>query len=248
LAPLPKDIHNVLDIGTGTGIWAIEFADEFPSAAVLGIDLSPIQPEYVPINCSFRVDNAEHEWPSNEVYDLIHTRAMLAAIADWPKLFGQAFAHLRPGGYLEMHDFCLPSKVFGDTPSPDSRFMQYSDHITTALGSIGKNMAAPKLWKAQLEAAGFVDVHAKWFHWPVGTWAKGKKNKLLGKMLWQDFFHGIDTVAPLLSKILGWDEERVGTFLEETREEMKAEKYNIYMEVGYFYARKPETRSESAAE
>ena len=44
LAPVPKDSQNVLDIGTGTGIWAIDFADEYPSAKVVGTDLSPIQP------------------------------------------------------------------------------------------------------------------------------------------------------------------------------------------------------------
>ena len=44
LAPIPSDVQNVLDVGTGTGIWAIDFADEYPSASVIGTDLSPIQP------------------------------------------------------------------------------------------------------------------------------------------------------------------------------------------------------------
>ena len=43
-APITKHPQRVLDIGTGTGIWAIDFADEFPSAEVIGNDLSPIQP------------------------------------------------------------------------------------------------------------------------------------------------------------------------------------------------------------
>ena len=34
LAPLQDDIQNILDIGTGTGIWAIDMADKFPSASV----------------------------------------------------------------------------------------------------------------------------------------------------------------------------------------------------------------------
>lgn len=37
-APL-KNPQRVLDIATGTGIWAIEFAEENPSAVVLGTDL-----------------------------------------------------------------------------------------------------------------------------------------------------------------------------------------------------------------
>jgi len=47
LAPLPPVISNVLDLGTGTGIWAIDFADENPNAVVTGTDLSPIQPNWV---------------------------------------------------------------------------------------------------------------------------------------------------------------------------------------------------------
>jgi tRNA1(Val) A37 N6-methylase TrmN6 len=43
VAPLDKP-QRILDIGTGTGIWAIDIADQFPEAEVIGTDLSPIQP------------------------------------------------------------------------------------------------------------------------------------------------------------------------------------------------------------
>jgi methylase of polypeptide subunit release factors len=40
-APIPKEkqLHRVLDVGTGTGIWAIDFADEHPESEV-GFPLS----------------------------------------------------------------------------------------------------------------------------------------------------------------------------------------------------------------
>lgn len=45
LAPIdPDECRYVLDLGTGTGIWAIDFADAHRSAEVTGVDLSPIQP------------------------------------------------------------------------------------------------------------------------------------------------------------------------------------------------------------
>lgn len=47
MAPLrKKSVRRALDVGTGTGLWAIEFGDMFPDALVTGIDLSPVQPEW----------------------------------------------------------------------------------------------------------------------------------------------------------------------------------------------------------
>ncbi|KAF9883763.1 hypothetical protein FE257_002829 [Aspergillus nanangensis] len=36
--------RRVLDVGTGTGIWAMEMAQDFPNTEIIGTDLSPIQP------------------------------------------------------------------------------------------------------------------------------------------------------------------------------------------------------------
>lgn len=46
LAPVPAKPQRILDIGTGTGIWAIEMGDRYPDAEILGNDLSPIQPRW----------------------------------------------------------------------------------------------------------------------------------------------------------------------------------------------------------
>ena len=45
LAPIDKPA-TILDIGTGTGIWAIEMGDDFPDSEILGTDLSPTQPTW----------------------------------------------------------------------------------------------------------------------------------------------------------------------------------------------------------
>lgn len=45
LAPL-NEPKKILDLGTGTGIWAIDMADLYPDATVIGTDLSPVQPQW----------------------------------------------------------------------------------------------------------------------------------------------------------------------------------------------------------
>lgn len=48
----------ILDIATGTGDWAIDMGDFFPTSEVIATDLSPIQPEDVPPNVSFYVEDS----------------------------------------------------------------------------------------------------------------------------------------------------------------------------------------------
>ena len=79
-------------------------ADEHPSAIVIGTDLSPIQPSWVPPNCRFYVDDAETEWEFEHKFQYIHGRALCGAIADWPKFYAEAFKNLEPGGWLEMQE------------------------------------------------------------------------------------------------------------------------------------------------
>lgn len=56
-APLEQTTRSILDIGTGTGLWAIEMADEFPDAEIMGTDLSPTQPTWFALRtlCSYNV-------------------------------------------------------------------------------------------------------------------------------------------------------------------------------------------------
>ncbi|KAG9778974.1 S-adenosyl-L-methionine-dependent methyltransferase, partial [Aureobasidium melanogenum] len=100
LAPLEKPRH-ALDIGTGTGIWAMDFADQYPECQVIGIDLSPSQPTFVPPNLKYIIDDAEELWVYDHRFDYVHCRLMAGCFADPEKLIQQAFDNLEPGGYLE---------------------------------------------------------------------------------------------------------------------------------------------------
>lgn len=91
LAPIGDNPQQVLDIGTGTGIWAMDFADQYPSAQVIGFDLSPIQPTWVAPNLRFEINDAcEADWGyTKNSFDFIHTRAMYGSVADWPAFYQQ---------------------------------------------------------------------------------------------------------------------------------------------------------------
>jgi tRNA G46 methylase TrmB len=56
LVPCPDEVERILaprsdgnrpvilDVGTGSGIWAIEMAEKYPHATVFGLDLAPVNP------------------------------------------------------------------------------------------------------------------------------------------------------------------------------------------------------------
>jgi SAM-dependent methyltransferase len=107
LAPISPSPQNILDIGTGTGIWAIDMADKYPSAIVIGIDISPTQPNWGPPNCKFQADNANDDWTFTQQFDFIHCRQLFMAVEE-RRLFQQSFDALKEGGWLEIKEFVLP--------------------------------------------------------------------------------------------------------------------------------------------
>jgi hypothetical protein len=67
-------------------------ADKYPSALVLGVDLSPIQPLWVAPNVQFIIDDIEDHWTYPlDHFDLVHLRVMVAHMRNLPKLFDQCY-------------------------------------------------------------------------------------------------------------------------------------------------------------
>ncbi|KAG8953822.1 hypothetical protein FRC04_001452 [Tulasnella sp. 424] len=73
---------TVLDIGTGSGVWAMALAKQFPNTDVIGLDIVPVNPSSEP--------------PPN----CLHVRALLQGIKDYTALFQQIARLLQPGGVL----------------------------------------------------------------------------------------------------------------------------------------------------
>ncbi|KAF3480717.1 uncharacterized protein GIQ15_06064 [Arthroderma uncinatum] len=98
LAPL-ENPRNILDIGTGRGLWAMDVSDQYPDSEVIGTDLSPVWDPPVQPNLRFEVDDCCSEWayPPNfrEKLDLIHIRGLYGSVQNWNKLYQECFETMK---------------------------------------------------------------------------------------------------------------------------------------------------------
>ncbi|KAK6592270.1 methyltransferase [Botrytis cinerea] len=225
-APIDPNPQRILDVGTGTGLWAIECADEFASAEVTGTDLSPIQPGWVPPNCKFMIDDAENEWlfSNNRQFDLIHWRVLASSISDWPKFFSQAYTHVRPGDGLK---------------HKSTRFFGLIDEASVKNGKMMDEVAGnQKQWMID---AGFVDVHDQVYKVPIGRWPKDKRLKEIGMYYQAQCLDAVEPISmALFTRVLGYSFEEAQVMMVGPRNDMKNPLNHVYMKFHFVYGRKPE--------
>lgn len=245
LAPIADEPLDILDLGTGTGIWAIDMADKYPSATVLGVDLAPVQSSWVPSNCHFEVDDIEDTWLyQKDHFDYIHARELYMAIRDWDKVIKQAFDHLKPGGYLELAQ-TVPDPMSDDNTLPaDSAYRRITE-IFYEIGEImGASGHAAKHFMAKMVAAGFIDVQEVRFKIPSGPWPKDKTMKAIGAFERHHLDKGAEAILIRgMTGALGRSQEEAQAFFAELRNELKDHRIHGYI---YFYVvvgRKPPNSS-----
>ncbi|KND87852.1 hypothetical protein TOPH_07436 [Tolypocladium ophioglossoides CBS 100239] len=221
LAPIGKNPSRILD--------TIDVADEYPSAGVRGYDLSPIQPQHVPPNVDFFVDNVEDEWRESTKYDFVHLRNVIGSIADWPRLVRQMHENLKPGGWVELQGILNQPYSTDGALSSDNPVMQLMDGLRQAGSKRGRDMDPASSFKRWAESAGFVTVQERRFPLPVGCWPKDPKLKAIGIFMAESLLEGIDglTAVPF-REILGWSEEEVQVLNAMLRRVVRGDTHAIF--------------------
>ena len=107
-----SDGNSFLDLACGTGILTREIAEKFPSAEIVGVDITK---SYLDVakknsnsfdNISFILDDAE-EFKLDSKFDCI-TASYLPKYCDPEVLVKNCVAHIKPGGKIIFHDFTYP--------------------------------------------------------------------------------------------------------------------------------------------
>ena len=133
-----------MDVGCGSGKWCVEVANEFPSARVKGIDLSPILPRSAPLNVDFIVADLNNGLNLDDgSQDLVHSRynqhyslftydmrTITAGVTkdQWPAYMKEVFRVVKPGnGWVQCGEFHLIECDDGNIPEGifKVRYIQY---------------------------------------------------------------------------------------------------------------------------
>lgn len=219
----------MLDVGTGTGIWAIEFAEANPESDVLGTDLSPIQPDYVPANCRFEIDDAEDEWIFSQPFDYIHGRYMCAFLKDFAQLFRSAYANLNPGGWVEFQETLINFTAI-DATLEGTALQRWNQLLLQGIREMGRDAMSANQYKKHMADAGFINITEKRFAVPATPWAKGRDEKVLGAMQMANNLEGVSGLTmTVFTRSLGWAPETVERLLVDVRKDMKDKNIHAYV-------------------
>ncbi|KAM5349833.1 hypothetical protein ACJ41O_006338 [Fusarium nematophilum] len=225
-----------------------EFADMFPSADVLGVDLSPIQPNFVPPNCRFEVDDINQEWTYPEdKFDLVHLRGLTGCIPDWTKFYEKAIKHIKPGGWVEHVELWGIAKSDDDSLRADSPLRTWVD-IFTKLGEMtGKTFFWDHKASESVREGGFINVTERRVKVPIGTWPKDKQLKHWGSWNKQFLLQALEGFSIRgLTEMLGWKYEDAQIYLSDMRKELNNPDLHSYLDVTIIYGQKPEAKPEDA--
>ncbi|KXX82518.1 Trans-aconitate 2-methyltransferase [Madurella mycetomatis] len=245
----PDDGHSpeagefrILDLGCGTGIWAIDMADEFPRASVLGVDLSPIQPDWVPPNCRFHIDDYEDEWTyrDDEKFDYIHGRALSGTVADWPTFYRRVRQHLKPGGWCEMQEY--DAWIFSDDDSFDRATWtkEWVTKLDDASKMFGKRINVAAQHKQWMIDAGFKDVREQVRRIPIGSWAKDPLLKELGRFEQLHMQMSVASHTPaLFTRVWSFTEPQVKLLIEGVKREFRRKDLRLITSYRFVVGRSP---------
>ncbi|KAG8910987.1 hypothetical protein FRC01_005997 [Tulasnella sp. 417] len=180
---------NIVDLGTGSGVWAMEMARKFPHSKVLACDIVlPGYPkESIPSNCCFEFLNINKDMGKLQpIFDVVHWRLVEPATVDSDLFFYDVARILRPGGIfiavaanprlLDETGTVIPLKREGDPK------YSHFQHLMKKVNDYQFAEGPPRLlhghWDEVLgRNPNFQDFKVEEFLIPSGPWEEGMTYK-----------------------------------------------------------------------
>ncbi|KAL9089236.1 MAG: hypothetical protein Q9165_005804 [Trypethelium subeluteriae] len=216
LAPIvTRTTPRILDLGCGTGIWAIDMAD-------------PIR---IPPNLRFRINfDYEGHWAmGQDSWDLIHVRMACGSVSSWPELYQKIFLHLKPGdGYMEQVEIDLQPRC-DDGTLLEGALKQWYDCLKDATARISRPIEYQHNTRQMLQAAGFIDINETVIRAPYNSWPADPHQKEIGRWYNLGLTEGLEalSLAPF-TRVYQWPVPSVGRIVEDAKRQIVSKKQHGY--------------------
>ncbi|KDQ11706.1 hypothetical protein BOTBODRAFT_35137 [Botryobasidium botryosum FD-172 SS1] len=220
--------RRVLDCGTGSGLWAIEMADEFEGVQVIGADLAPLQPREVPPNCTFELfdlDGQRLPYP-DDWFDVVHARSVYMGIRQYQRFLHEIARVLRPGGVIILAEVDSAPMVEGKRPIlPGPRggapgWHMFWDTYRRALTSRDIDITIPTRLRTCLrECAAFENIVAKEALIPIGFWPRDNLTLTIGQLAWMSHDNFLLALRPMF-RSSGLSEAMVKKIIEDAQHDL----------------------------
>jgi len=154
--------RTILELGCGSGAWAIQAAKQFPDAQVLAVDVSPLPDRILPPNMRFQQADLSKEmnFAGQEAFDVVHARYVMCHIPNGKDAIERAARLVRPGGLLIMEDSDFTSLIESCTGSP--ALQRFLSTLNDAVSARGGDMDIGRKHESILKSLGtFEDVHVE---------------------------------------------------------------------------------------
>ncbi|KAH6990691.1 S-adenosyl-L-methionine-dependent methyltransferase [Ilyonectria sp. MPI-CAGE-AT-0026] len=238
--------QKIIDIGTGTGTWAIDVADMYPSASVVGTDLSPIQPRWMPINARMFVEDCEDpEWMHGCSFDLVHFRGVAGMLLDSDAVVANAYCNIVNGGWIEFQEFDPLVLCDDGTMKEDDPVREFGDLCAQGMRQYGCTAYGKQDLRQILEQAGFKRIQVVTKKVPISPWPKDKKLWTIGTLMKVSILEALEGFAAKPLEALGLSVEERRDLVAGVRTSLEDNQAHRYVNYHFCYGQKDEMSSDS---
>jgi len=244
VAPIGPNPVQIVDVGTGSGRWPLEVADQYPSTRVIGLDLSPIQPTVVPNNLEFLVEDVTGGIGlSDASTDLVHSRLIAGGVPEdqWPGYLNEILRILVPEtGWAQLFEFVVPFAISKSGTLPKDAalsklFAYVQKELREKKGIFMDASKVPELVKN----AGFVDVRRRKIRIEIGAWGPDPQNHEFATRCQNIWTAAMQAVGAQYIELYGLGEREASEFNEGIAQEFRNLDYQFYSDGYLVIARKP---------
>jgi len=229
-API-KGTGDILDVACGTGRWARDLARRFPTADVVGFDLSrnlldaslAEGTDTMPENCTFVTGDALQPFAFPDgVFSFVIARACSSFIptAQWPLVVSQMARVTRPGSWVEARDF-------GQVRSANATLNSLTQQFTVLAEGRGIHPGSGAFLQTYFTQAGLRDVQLRQVRLRSGA----QRATRAGQLMLADYLAVLERVAPLIARSGVTTAEQWQSLVSQARHETRMAPDTQYAEV-----------------